>query len=125
MHNVMRFFAVLIISALFFSPPFLVFSTPSVVDMFRAWNVAPRAQLFRVQARELKQEQLVGANNRVSGRQVKVTGISPGGANISEGLQSGDVIATAGVHILAEGQEVTFNVEDGPKGPQATNVHAA
>lgn len=29
-----------------------------------------------------------------------------------------------GFRTLAEGQEVTFNVEDSPKGPQATNVQA-
>ncbi|MCK5486253.1 MAG: cold shock domain-containing protein, partial [Desulfobacterales bacterium] len=27
-----------------------------------------------------------------------------------------------GFRTLAEGQQVTFDVEDGPKGPQATNV---
>ena len=31
-------------------------------------------------------------------------------------------IASEGFRTLAEGQQVTFNVEDGPKGPQATNV---
>jgi CspA family cold shock protein len=29
-----------------------------------------------------------------------------------------------GFKVLAEGQSVTFNVEDGPKGPQATSVTA-
>jgi CspA family cold shock protein len=33
-------------------------------------------------------------------------------------------IATEGFRTLAEGQQVTFNVENGPKGPQATNVQA-
>jgi len=33
-------------------------------------------------------------------------------------------IASDGFRTLAEGQEVTFDVEDGPKGPQATNVTA-
>jgi len=33
-------------------------------------------------------------------------------------------IASEGFRTLAEGQQVTFNVEDGPKGPQATNVQA-
>ncbi len=33
-------------------------------------------------------------------------------------------IASEGFRTLAEGQQVTFNVEDGPKGPQATNVTA-
>ena len=49
---------------------------------------------------------MVGPDNRVSSRIVEVSGVSAGGANIIEGLQAGEVIATAGVHILAEGQEV-------------------
>jgi CspA family cold shock protein len=31
-------------------------------------------------------------------------------------------IATEGFRTLMEGQAVSYNVEDGPKGPQATNV---
>ena len=31
-------------------------------------------------------------------------------------------IQADGFKVLTEGQAVTFNVEDGPKGPQATNV---
>lgn len=31
-------------------------------------------------------------------------------------------IASEGFRTLAEGQQVTFDVEDGPKGPQASNV---
>jgi len=31
-------------------------------------------------------------------------------------------IASDGFRTLAEGQQVTFDVEDGPKGPQATNI---
>ena len=31
-------------------------------------------------------------------------------------------IAAEGFRTLSEGQQVSFNVEDGPKGPQATNV---
>ncbi len=34
-------------------------------------------------------------------------------------------IQADGFRALAEGQSVTFNVEDGPKGPQATNVTIA
>jgi len=33
-------------------------------------------------------------------------------------------ISSEGFRTLAEGQEVTFDVEDGPKGPQASNVQA-
>jgi len=31
-------------------------------------------------------------------------------------------IASEGFRTLAEGQQVSFDVEDGPKGPQAANV---
>jgi len=31
-------------------------------------------------------------------------------------------IASEGFRSLAEGQQVTFDVEQGPKGPQATNI---
>ena len=34
-------------------------------------------------------------------------------------------IQAAGFKVLTEGQSVTFNLEDGRKGPQATNVSAA
>ena len=34
-------------------------------------------------------------------------------------------IQAEGFKVLTEGQSVTFNLEDGPKGPQATNVSAA
>ena len=33
-------------------------------------------------------------------------------------------IASEGFRTLNEGQQVTFDVEDGPKGPQAVNVTA-
>ena len=34
-------------------------------------------------------------------------------------------IQAEGFKVLAEGQTVNFNVEDGPRGPQANNVTAA
>jgi CspA family cold shock protein len=40
------------------------------------------------------------------------------------GFISLSAIASEGFRTLAEGQEVTFDVENGPKGPQATNVQA-
>ncbi|GLR76090.1 UNVERIFIED_CONTAM: hypothetical protein GTU68_054950 [Idotea baltica] len=34
-------------------------------------------------------------------------------------------IQSEGFKTLKEGQAVTFDVEQGPKGPQASNIHAA
>ena len=34
-------------------------------------------------------------------------------------------VSDAGMNSLEEGQEVTFDVEDGPKGPNATNIKSA
>ena len=34
-------------------------------------------------------------------------------------------VKDAGRNSLEEGQEVTFDVEDGPKGPNATNIKSA
>ena len=34
-------------------------------------------------------------------------------------------VKDAGMNSLDEGQEVTFDVEDGPKGPNATNIKSA
>ncbi len=34
-------------------------------------------------------------------------------------------VRDAGMNGLEEGQEVTFDVEDGPKGPNATNLKSA
>jgi RND family efflux transporter MFP subunit len=44
--------------------------------------------------------------NRVEQREVKTGDLSDNGIMISEGLQSGEWIATAGVHTLSEGQQV-------------------
>ena len=46
----------------------------------------------------------------------------PGGADVFIHFSA---IKSNGFKTLAEGQEVTFDVEQGPKGPQALNVEVA
>ena len=52
---------------------------------------------------------VVGEDNRVSSREVTVGRVTDGGILVTEGLQAGDLVATAGVHVLSEGQEVIVN----------------
>ena len=52
---------------------------------------------------------VVGEDNRVSSREVTVGRVTDGGILVTDGLQAGDLIATAGVHVLSEGQEVIVN----------------
>ena len=75
--------------------------------------VVPVSALFGEEKDNVSKVWVVGPDNRVSSRVVKVSGVNPAGANVIEGLQAGDVIATAGVHILAEGQEVIFDKVEG------------
>mgnify|MGYP001823117684 CR=1 FL=1 len=42
-----------------------------------------------------------------------------------DGVVHFSAIQAEGFNVLADGQGVTFNTDDGPKGPQATNVTAA
>jgi len=46
---------------------------------------------------------------------------SDGGADVFVHFSA---IASEGFRTLAEGQQVTYEVENGPKGPQAKNVQA-
>jgi len=66
----------------------------------------PVSALFGEEQDNVSKVWIVGPDNRVSSRVVKVGGVTSGGATVIEGLEVGDVIATAGVHVLAEGQEV-------------------
>ena len=49
---------------------------------------------------------VVDQDNTVRSRQVSVGRVTAGGVQILEGLHAGDLIATAGIHTLSEGQEV-------------------
>lgn len=49
---------------------------------------------------------VVGEDNRVQRRQVQVGGLGAGGVAVIGGLQAGELVATAGVHTLSDGQEV-------------------
>jgi len=49
---------------------------------------------------------VVGDDNRVQRRQVQVGTLGAGGVTVLDGLQAGELVATAGVHTLSDGQEV-------------------
>lgn len=52
---------------------------------------------------------VVGPDNRVSARKVEVGRPLRNGVSITGGLKAGELVATAGVHVLTEGQEVIVN----------------
>jgi len=68
--------------------------------------VIPVGALFGEDAGNISKVWVVGADNTVHSKEVSVGRISPGGVQILEGLQAGELVATAGVHTLTEGQEV-------------------
>jgi len=68
--------------------------------------VLPASALFGEAQDNTSKVWVVGADNRVSSRDVKVGDVVQGGISVIEGLKAGELVATAGVHVLAEGQEV-------------------
>jgi RND family efflux transporter MFP subunit len=68
--------------------------------------VIPAGALFGEPVGNISKVWVVQQDNTVSSRQVSVGRVTAGGVQILEGLQGGDLIATAGIHTLSEGQEV-------------------
>jgi len=68
--------------------------------------VVPVGALFGEEAGNVSKVWVVDADNTVHSREVNVGRVTPGGVQIVKGLQLGELIATAGVHTLSEGQEV-------------------
>jgi RND family efflux transporter MFP subunit len=68
--------------------------------------VIPPGALFGASADNISRVWVVDQDNTVHGREVTVGRVTTGGVQILEGLQAGELIATAGVHTLSEGQEV-------------------
>ncbi|MEH6636851.1 MAG: efflux RND transporter periplasmic adaptor subunit [Halioglobus sp.] len=68
--------------------------------------VIPAGALFGEPVGNTSKVWVVQQDNTVSSRQVSVGRVTAGGVQVLEGLQAGDLIATAGIHTLSEGQEV-------------------
>jgi RND family efflux transporter MFP subunit len=75
-------------------------------DTDKTSYVIPPSALFGDAQSNESMVWVVGSDNQVSSRKVKVGRISRSGIEILDGLQAGDMIATAGAHVLAEGQQV-------------------
>jgi RND family efflux transporter MFP subunit len=68
--------------------------------------IVPVGAVFGTASGNSSKVWVVGDDDRVQQRLVKVGRITTSGVQILEGLQAGELIATAGVHTLSEGQEV-------------------
>jgi RND family efflux transporter MFP subunit len=68
--------------------------------------VIPAGALFGEPVGNVSKVWVVQQDNTVSSREVSVGRVTAGGVQVLQGLQVGDLIATAGIHTLSEGQEV-------------------
>lgn len=68
--------------------------------------VVPAGALFGQSEGNISKVWVVDQDNTVHSREVTVGRVATGGVQILEGVQAGELIATAGVHTLSEGQEV-------------------
>lgn len=75
--------------------------------------IIPVGALFGEDAGNVSKVWVVGPDNTVQSRQVTVGRITTAGVQITEGLKAGERVATAGVHTLSEGQEVTVQTSGG------------
>lgn len=62
-------------------------------------------------------------NMTIHSQEVKLAGADGNEAVIAKGLEPGEIVVTAGVHVLTAGQKVSFYVD--PKAPPATTSAAA
>ena len=84
----------------------VAYATATLTPDEAAGYIIPVGALFGQDAGNVSKVWVVGPDNIVRARQVSVGRITPGGVQIIEGLKAGERVATAGVHTLAEGQQV-------------------
>lgn len=82
------------------------YTTATIIEEEERGFVIPVGALFGEDAGNISKVWVVDTNDTVSSREVTVGRVTPGGVQIIEGLQAGELIAIAGVHTLSEGQEV-------------------
>ncbi len=75
--------------------------------------VIPAGAMFGEVTDNVSNVWVVDQDNTVRSRQVRVGRVTAGGVQILEGLQAGELIATAGVHTISEGQEVIVDRNGG------------
>lgn len=75
--------------------------------------IIPAGAVFGEAVGNLSKVWVVGADSTVTSRAIVVGRVTAGGVEVTEGLNAGDRIATAGLHTLAEGQQVNVAGAEG------------
>lgn len=75
--------------------------------------IIPAGALFGEEAGNVSKVWVVDSANTVHSREVEVGRVTPGGVQIRTGLTAGEIVATAGVHTLSEGQQVIVDRTEG------------
>ena len=76
--------------------------------------IVPPSAVFTAEAGQGSYVWVVGADKKVARKAVKTGKLTPVGLVVTEGLKPGDLVVTAGVHSLREGQEVKL-LEEGSR----------
>ena len=94
-----------------------------IVALFNVFNTnsSPSASnevlysdlVANVEAGNVSKVWVVDSDSTVHSREVVVGRVTPGGVQIVEGLAAGELVATAGVHTLFEGQQVLVAATEG------------
>jgi RND family efflux transporter MFP subunit len=89
------------------------FATATVSAEEASGYVIPVGALFGEEAGNVSKVWVVDSANTVHSREVVVGRVTPGGVQVRKGLTAGEIVATAGVHTLSEGQQVILDRTEG------------
>jgi RND family efflux transporter MFP subunit len=84
----------------------IAYATATLSEEEASGYIIPVGALFGEAKNNVSKVWVVDSNSTVHSREIRVGRVTPGGVQIIEGLAAGEIVATAGVHTLSEGQQV-------------------
>ncbi len=75
--------------------------------------IVPSSAILPADAGKTAAVWIIGPGNKVTRRAIKTGKLTDAGVAVTDGLKSGDVVVTAGIHSLRENQEVKLLKDSG------------